>query len=386
MAFNYPVKWITNTMRGAPVMAGVVGARLAIFDALLVSGWGALPATSVTVADGVGTATFASGSFEPHAVVKISGATPALLNGEARVLSSTTNAITFETDAPNGPASGSIEVRYAPAGWERPHPTAGNVATYRSADPARLGGFLRLDDSHATLSRLRGYMSMSDLNNGSEMFPSASQFANGAGWPKSDVPNAAARAYVLAADSRALLEGTAHYSGTQIQTRFFGDGIPLNPAGDAFGCGLSNSEAVNSPFPSVFFRTTDSNDGVSFPRPSGGVGTATIARPYAFVGAANKSSGDDDSLGSFPSIVDGGIKISRIYASAGPSDKTPRVVIPGVFSIPQSGVRSYISPLDILTGGGPVAGRRLLAVDASTSGTGSAATGIGLIDITGPWR
>ena len=97
MAYTYPVKWITNTMRGAPPISGTPGTFIAALDAFLNTGWGSANAISVTISGGVGTAVFPEGVFfEDHAVVLFGGATtPAALNGEARVLSHTNNYITF---------------------------------------------------------------------------------------------------------------------------------------------------------------------------------------------------------------------------------------------------------------------------------------------------
>ena len=120
MAKTYPVKWMSSAFRGAPQVDGTVGGGgyVAALHAFLVTGFGSAQALSVTVSNGVGTAVFpASTVFEPYSVVLIEGATtPALLNGEARVLSLTGSTITFETDAPNGVAAGSITFKYAPAG------------------------------------------------------------------------------------------------------------------------------------------------------------------------------------------------------------------------------------------------------------------------------
>ena len=97
------VKWFSRDMRGAPTISGTAGSRIAALDACLLTGFGPVTSTGVTVSGGIATATVPSGqSFAQHAVVLISGATPSALNGEARVLTSSSTQITFATTAADG--------------------------------------------------------------------------------------------------------------------------------------------------------------------------------------------------------------------------------------------------------------------------------------------
>ena len=115
------VKWFSSDMRGAPTISGTPGALITALDACLITGFGAVTATGVTVSGGIATVGVPSGqTFAQHAVVLISGATPSALNGEHRVLTSSSTQITFATTAADGAATGTIEIRYAPVGqWEK---------------------------------------------------------------------------------------------------------------------------------------------------------------------------------------------------------------------------------------------------------------------------
>lgn len=78
-----------NAMSGAPTLNGVAGSLIAVLDACLVVGSGWLADPSVTVSGEIATATFSTGhSFEPDVIALVTGATPAGLNGEKRVLTS----------------------------------------------------------------------------------------------------------------------------------------------------------------------------------------------------------------------------------------------------------------------------------------------------------
>ena len=68
---TYPVKWFSSDMRGAPTISGTAGSRIAALDACLITGFGAVTATGITVSGGIATAAVPSGqSFAQHAVVR----------------------------------------------------------------------------------------------------------------------------------------------------------------------------------------------------------------------------------------------------------------------------------------------------------------------------
>ena len=70
------VKWARSDMPGAPVLTRAAGSMTALLDALLVDGWGLQAATSVVIASGVATATFAADhAAAMHSVVEVAGAT-----------------------------------------------------------------------------------------------------------------------------------------------------------------------------------------------------------------------------------------------------------------------------------------------------------------------
>lgn len=394
MAYSYPVKWITNTMRGAPVISGTAGALIAALDAFLLTGWGTATAISVSVTGGVGAATFAEGTyFDDHAVVLIAGVTaPAALNGEARVLSHTNNSITFETDAPDGVATtgGSITVKYAPVGqWSKAF-SASNIACYRSTDVQSPGHFLRVDDTGTMFARVVGYESMTDVNTGSGPFPTAAIIAGGGYWHKSHAASAAANIYALAADSRCILTAIAgrsaqHPSYLVGNARGFGCPIALASGGDSWGTFLSaNGAGVTSGAHSGALSGGLASSSSAFTvqaRAFTGLGGAVYVDPTPFTGTAATLSGSDSFMGAAPSLVDGQIKLSRVFLkTAG----VPRGVVPGVLYVPQSGLTSYFSVGHILPGAGEFSGRSLLAFCTGLSLDSVA--GIAFMDITGPWR
>ena len=400
MAKTYPVKWISSTFRGAPQVDGSVGGGgyLAALYAFLVTGFGTAQALSVIVSNGVGTAVFpASTVFETYSVLLIEGATsPASLNGEARVLSQAGSTITFETDAPDGTATGTITFKYAPAGWERVFSET-NKAVFRSLDPQSSKFCIRVDDTGGVSVRVRGYESMSSIDVGTGPFPTDAQI-NGGGWfNKSLNANATKVSYYICADSRIFLSAISagvpsSASYTPAPVRGFGDLVTLNPGGDAFAVVLSctsvEATSSNSYYSyGTFNLTNNSPNGLYAARDPSGAGGARLVESKPYVGIAGSVSGADATLGVFPSSIDGELKYSRRYVCA-TDNSTPRANIPGILHIPQSTVlgSAKIAHGDFVLGSGELSGRVLLAIAASTTVAGIGPAGISLIDIYGPWR
>ncbi len=393
---TFPVKYINNNMRGAPQLSGTAGTLIAVLDAFLITGFGQVTALSVTVAGGIATASLQSGqSFDPYCVVWVDGATPAELNGEARVLTSSSSSITFATTAPDGVATGAITIKVAPVGqWEKPF-TGTSKAVYRSTDVTGSRFCLWVDDSGTTTARVRGFESMTDVNTGTGPFPTDAQ-SNGGGYLfKSLVANANSVRYDLIADSKIVLwaigaglASNANYMNSPV--RGFGDLLPLRPSGDGYAVGLScqfSADTANYYGSGSFGNMNSvSNAGTCMARPIFGLGGAQIAELSSYSGQFNAISGNDGSLGPFPSSVDGELKYSKCFVTDVGSN-TPRADVPGVLTIPQSGVSSFIGPRDVMDGTGAMSGRKLLAfLTAASVATTRSSCGVCLVDITGPWR
>ena len=383
-------------MRGAPQVSGTAGTLIAALDAFLLTGWGPTSALSVTVSNGVATAQLNEGMFfDDNAVVLVDGTTtPALLNGEARVLSHTNNSVKFETDAPDGVATGSITIRYAPVGkWEKTF-SGTNKAAYRSTDIKASGFYLRVDDTGTTSVRVRGFETMTDVDTGTGPFPTDAQISGGGYWVKSTTANATAARYDFFGDSRFFLAAIApgvvsSAVYTAAPARGFGDMIALRSAGDVYSVALACNSTSNSGSTSFsggcFDGAPSGADAIYVPRAVGTLGSAQATSSIPYVGASNSRSGADGALGAFPSVVDGELKYSKRYVHSGDS-ATPRADVPGILHIPQTGVVNFIPPRDTVKGTGVLQGRSLTALGCNGSTANSAPSGIYLVDSFGPWR
>ena len=109
-----------STQAGAPVLSGTAGALATVLKACLVDGFGAGAVVSLVVTAGIAKATYsASHPFRAGTVARIAGATPAGLNGDKLILTTTVNSVTYAApDVADGAATGTITSRMAPAGWQ----------------------------------------------------------------------------------------------------------------------------------------------------------------------------------------------------------------------------------------------------------------------------
>lgn len=391
------VKFFDNTMSGAPVLSGTAGALIALLDACLKDGFDTKTLTSLVALGGVMTATF-TGTHSSYldTVVIVAGVTGgptgfAGANGEQKVTGaplSTTR--TWSTALPDGTYTGTITIKMAPLGFTKPF-AGTNLAAYRSGAVGASGMYLRVDDAGTTAARVVGYETMTDVNTGTGPFPTAGQISGGGFWPKSNASSAGAVAWTLIGDGRFFyfisspgITGNAGW--TQGDARCFGDAIALRPAGDPWGCVLSYASGANTAGPSIF--NSPSTAPCVTPRDYPGVGSAlsTGAWPYTSVSGVSIS-GVDSYLGTFPSPVDGSLKLSKLFMKA--ASLVPRLEFPGGYYVPQANTRPTFANGTIAPGTDELIGRNLRA-QRTGPGYGGAGTdsteGVYFIDQTGPWR
>ena len=398
MPDTYSVSYITHTMRGAPQIKGnTPGGLIDVLDCVLVTGWGLAAPTSVTVASGTATATFSGSTpWEIGAVIEITGGTPAGLAGRSRVASVVGSTMTFATAAADGTYTGSIGIKYAPAGWEKAF-TGTNKAAYRSKDVTGARFYLCVDDSNGLFARVRGYEAMSDIDTGTGMFPLDSQISGGWYWHKATSSNATAIPYLLAADAKQVLQaiaygvsGGAAYENTGVFG--FGEGVHLNPAGDAFATVLSGSASSNSSlqYGALSGAKSDSNGsygGAVFARGWQGLGGSIFARPVPEGGDSTVFSGADNTLGAAPSPIDGSVKMVRMLLKEQGTPGLLRSVTPGCYFVPQKLDNTlYAAQFALHDGGGALAGRKFAAIFLGNGSYGDSRFGTAFVDVTGPWR
>lgn len=385
------VKHFHSAMNGAPVLNGVAGSMIAVLEACLVTGFGLQSVQTLSVSGGVATATFPSGhSFEPDTVALFAGATPAGLNGEKRILTTTTNSVTFAAPGiSDQTATGTITAKLAPAGWEKPF-SGTNLAVFRSLNVESTRMYLRVDDTGTTNARVVGYEAMTDINTGTGPFPTAAQISGGGWWPKASAANATPRAWTLIADSKGFIihvHTVTTSPGSSGVVWGFGDFASLK-SGDAYACRLqcAASDVANSTFTATSASSYCGVDaGTYLPRSFTAIGGA-VAATHAVSGLFSAAKVSGASPGSiltpnYPNGPDNGLILVR---------KT--IVEPGVclrgysrgLHVTPQNCHASFGLRDKIDGQGDLVGRKLLAIKCG-SPAGTSSEGVVFVDITGPW-
>lgn len=376
------VKYFHSELPGAPVLSGTAGSLIAVLDACLVNGWGLITATSVVVSGGVATATFAAGhSFEPLSVALVTGATPAGLNGEQRITTTSTNTISWATTVADGTATGTITVKLAPAGWQKLSGT--NKAAYKSLSPSASGCWARIDDSSARVARLRAFETMTDADTGIGPTPTDGQVTGGLYVAKSNTSDSTVRKWIVVASDRGVLLLTAYYGGyvNDYSSYFFGD-FPSLKAGDAYNFAVvadtsdsSSSQYVgfnaltyNSSFTGVYIVRSYTQAGGSMP--------AILRKP----GLVTNGSGDVGNPPG-PNPINNSLDVIPTLIYEGTAANAPRRgTIPGIYGIPHALGSGYDNKQQI-TAVVDLPGHVLIGVRYYTVSNGSRFA----VDITGPW-
>lgn len=393
MADTKKTKSFDSGMVGASALSGTAGALIAILNDVLVTGFGLQTASSVVVASGIATATFATAHpYRVDTVALIAGATPSGLNGEKRILAVVSDKIvTFDaTGITDGTATGTITSKVAPAGWTKVF-TGTNLAAYKSASVEGTGCYLRVDDTGTTVARVRGYETMSDVNTGTGPFPTVAQFAaSGLWWSKSNAASGAVRPWRIVADDRGVYFFPKPADTTyENQGNYFGDFLSLK-SGDPYACLLransaDRSAAVGGSFGDDLLMADGAQayDGAYVTRAANTLGGAqkVATTPVMTVGLANAHVTGSVGMG-YPLAADNGLMLTpaMVHGAQG-----ARGYMPGIFYSPQI-VNTAFSTGDVVPGSGDMAGKKVMAVRLGNLVTTPAQCGMVFVDITSDWR
>lgn len=165
------VRVFQSTDSGAPSLSGTAGTLIDVLDACLQNGYGEVTIDTLVVASDVATVTDSTGHGftmlgNVGPVVRISGATPAGLNGDWRITVLSATQFTFATTGiTDQTASGTIVAKRAPAGFTKEF-SGTNLAAYRSDDVTGTRMYLRVNDTNASYATVQMFEAMSDINTG----------------------------------------------------------------------------------------------------------------------------------------------------------------------------------------------------------------------------
>ena len=372
-------------------MTGTVGAEIGVLDACLKDGFGLKSVTSLVVSGGVATATVGTGHpGVVNSTVLIAGSSISTLNGDQVVTATTSTTVSWATAAADGTATGTITLKASPLGWTKPF-SGTNLAVYKPSAVAATGCYLRVDGTSAQVSRVVGYETMTDVNTGTNPFPTAAQFSGGLYWPKSNTADSAARPWFVVGDDRIFyiyVSPNPTFSGQGLMLGF-GD-VLSNKSGDAWNCAIFGAETASvnsngSPTPGdLGYASSVSASDVGFY-----LARATAALPGAqravklssYIQGTGQSGAANNTYLAFPDPTNNGLLVGPVDVKAGTG---LRGRIPGVLHSPQY-IVDAISTLAVFDGAGVYSGKKLMAIRTGLTGS-SSNTGPLFVDITGPWR
>jgi hypothetical protein len=400
----HPVKVFHSGQNGAPVLNGTLGTLVALLDACLVNGWGLFTPDSITFSGGVATVNYAAGHNRVTGdIVLVAGATQTAYNGEQKITVTSATQFTFPVSgSPATPATGTITIKVAPAGWVKQF-SGTDKAAYKSGNPAATGCLLRVDDTGSGTGSHReaivyGCETMTDVDTFSARFPTAAQHTKGLFWRKSLNLNSTATKWRLVADDCYFY--FFPYGNTQQSTTYdvafgyaFGD-IVSDLSGDAYHCMISGSITENTggyPYQQTSFHSAFSSANTA-------VNGMFMARAYTQIaGAVNVFwTGDQQSVNGTGTLIIGGVATGFDYPSvignrlmisalqAVNPTKIPRGRPPGLYQPLHARPLGDMVSVD---GDGVLLGRKLMGF--RISGTASNPPGGEaelIIDVTGPWR
>lgn len=380
---------LSSSQIGAPQLAGVAGALKGVLKAALVDGFGASGITSIDVAGGVATATFAAAHpYRVGTMVAVSGAVPAQLNGVARVLSASALSISFATTAVDGAASTPGAAKVAPAGWQEVF-FGTNLTALKPAVPEATGCVLRVDDTGTSTACVRSYESMTDINTGVGPVPLDSQVSGGVYWPKSASADATARPWIVVADERGV-HVAVDPAGTGRYSVWYAGDIASLKSGDAWSwllCGnvdnavntsnimtCCNGYSGRSARAGAYMARAYTGLGGSLGVGRVGVGQNGSAAD-AYSGTANYSL-----AGAGPNGANNGLMLTPVeLIEAG-----VRGTIPGLYHARSAWAANYFSTGVVVAGTDDLSGRSLMAISVAPP-IGSTTPGVVFLDLTGPW-
>lgn len=310
-----------NTGSGVPTLANISGDLTSLLTACLYgSGFGSVTLTSVTNVGTTATATVSGGhGFLNKQVVTVAGAAETEYNGTFRItyISSTQFSYVM-SGTPSGSGTGTITAKLpAVGGWQALYSGTSKLALNSTSLDAS-GRVFRVDDTGTTYARIVGYESMTDVDTGSNPFPTGAQISGGGYLHKSS--SATTREWWLVADPKCVWFSTLA-DGTYWHLYGFGDFKSLY-SGDTYNSFVmpaSGSSMANSAYAAYMNQNSSA---VFYAARNGALSVGAVKTPMLGIGLASGYGGSGASPNfAYPSptgvevILSGGPAILAEYQS-----------------------------------------------------------------------
>jgi hypothetical protein len=240
------------------------------------------------------------------------------------------------------------------AGWTKAF-TGTNKAAYRmSTTPPSTGFYLRVDDSNVSQSRVLGYESMTDVDTGTDAFPTDTQVSGG----MYALKTAANPAWVLIADERAFYFFYRH-TGYNIWLAFFFGDIVSRVASDPYACAIAGRTGTvgfaDDNWYKVSSNLTSTTDGHYISRNYNGT---TKSANFVKISKFSQNYMGDNGF-PYPNPADNGLYMDRMMVIDGSSSKIFRGYLPGCWNPLHANLGNQD---DTFSGAAELAGRTFLII------------------------
>jgi hypothetical protein len=384
---------LRSTDTGAPRLSGTAGDIIALFDACLINGYNSKTVLSMVRTNQTVTVYFATAhNLAGDGVTKvlISGADQVEYNGIFKI--SNIQASSFDitvTGSPLSPATGTtITSKVAPVGWSKAF-TGTNLGVYRSLESTATKLYLRIDDTGTLSCRARGFETMSDVNNGSGLFPTDLQLSGGLFIQKSNSASTASRPWILVGDGFEFFFFSAAHGSYPTLFYSFHFGDPASEmTSDPYGCLIYGGNADDTGQAPAFYcgvapqsitTSLAAQAGHYYARIYNQLGGSVGASKLGSSGLGGTTIGYGGIL-TYPAQHNNGLYIAPIVVS---DTYVIRGQLKGLYQpLHRTPLGNWIlvdvslSPIN----------RRLYSIGTSVGTQGNILTGEVHVDIDGPWR
>jgi hypothetical protein len=234
-----------------------------------------------------------------------------------------------------------------------------NVAAYRQGSGN--GFFLRVDDSGTTSARLVGYETMSDVNTGTNAFPTNAQVSGGLYLMKSSTADATSRGWVMVCSDKLFhlfIDYDSNATANNRQGASFGD-IQRNLSTDAFHTIIfAGTGAAASTVWAALSSTGSTSAGHYLCRSYTQIGGSAAAGKVADPGISNGSTTMGGGGQAYPDTVAGRLYQSPVRITEGTT--LARGTLPGVWAPCHS---KPLQDKDTFSGTGVLAGKSFIALN-----------------------
>ena len=262
------------------------------------------------------------------------------------------------------------------AGWTKAF-SGTNLAAYQQGAGSMC--YLRVNDGTGSYKvKMRGYESMTDIDTGTNEFPTTTQLANGVYAATGTYMLTVDKPWIVLADNKRfyLWVGASTLTAAEdISTSttwqglfFFGDIISFRP-GDTYCCQIMGSDSASNATERFGLggALTSLNAGAFIARNAAQVaGAVNNGKCWDYHGSGSSSTMGSATCVAYPDSISGGINLSRIHVTNGAGTQGIRGRMPGAFA-PLNALPGNNG--DTFSGTGDLAGRTFVLLDCGSSST-----------------